>query len=231
MSMGGVRQSTALKSYLGVFMKYAFTRNAFENYEKEPMDCVGYYGIPLMQAPEIELPDTLELVRFDFSKKIPQEKRKGKGLHFYIDDYKFIHTWREPSKYIEFLKSFDFVIAPDFSVYIDFPFALQILAHYRRQWLGAYWQRYGVTVIPNVSWSDEKSFEYCFDGIPKNSIVAVSSAGMCQSNLNKKIMRVGWAKMLEVLQPKKIILYGKKIEGMDGDIVQVDPYDELWRAK
>ena len=172
-------------------MKYAFTRNCFENYEKEQMDCVGKFDIPIVKAPSIELKDELDLVRFDFSRKLEPEERKGKGLHFFIDDYKFIAVWKEPEKYVDFLKSFDFVIAPDFSVYIDFPFALQVLAHYRRQWLTAYWQNKDVNVIPDVSWSDERSFEYCFDGIPKNSIVAVSSAGMCGSNFNKKILNDG----------------------------------------
>lgn len=210
-------------------MKYAFTRNCFENYEKEQMDCVGKYDIPLVESPNIELKDDLELVRFDFSRKLKPEQRKGKGLHFFIDDYKFISVWKEPEKYVDFLKTFDFVIAPDFSVYIDFPFALQVLAHYRRQWLTAYWQNNGVNVVPDVSWSDERSFEYCFDGIPKHSIVAVSSAGMCRSNFNKKILNDGWKKMMEVLEPKKIILYGNKTAEMTGDIIQVKPYSELWR--
>ena len=212
-------------------MKYAFTRNCFENYEKEQMDCVGKFDIPIVKAPNVELKDELDLVRFDFSRKLKEEERKGKGLHFFIDDYKFIAVWKAPEKYVDFLKSFDFVIAPDFSVYIDFPFALQVLAHYRRQWLTAYWQNKGVNVIPDVSWSDERSFEYCFDGIPKNSIVAVSSAGMCGSNFNKKILNDGWKRMMEVLEPKKIILYGNKTAEMTGDIIQVKPYSELWRDK
>lgn len=127
------------------------------------------------------------------------------------------------------MKTFDFVIAPDFSVYIDFPFTLQVLAHYRRQWLTAYWQKNGVNVVPNVTWSDERSFEYCFDGIPKNSIVAVSSAGMLKSNFNKKLLNDGWKKMIEVLNPKKIILYGNRTSEMQGDIIQFKPYSELWR--
>lgn len=212
-------------------MKYAFTRNCFENYEKEQMDCAGKFDIPIVEPPNVDLKENLQLVRFDFSRKIPEHERKGKGLHFFIDDYKFIQVWREPKKYIDFLKTFDFVIAPDFSVYIDFPFALQVLAHYRRQWLTAYWQNHGVNVIPDVSWSDERSFEYCFDGIPKNSIVAVSSAGMCGSNFNKKLLNDGWKKMMEVLEPSTIILYGNKTAEMTGNIIQIKAYQELWRSK
>ena len=36
---------------------------------------------------------------------------------------------------------------------------------------------------------------------------------------------------MEVLEPKKIILYGNKTSEMTGDIIQVKPYSELWRDK
>lgn len=33
----------------------------------------------------------------------------------------------------------------------------------------------GIRVIPTVAWSDRGSFDFCFKGIPKGSIVAVST--------------------------------------------------------
>ena len=60
-------------------------------------------------------------------------------------------------------RRFRFVCTPDFSMYTDFPLALQINSHYRKHWLGAYWQSKGITVIPTIFWSDERSFEWCFD--------------------------------------------------------------------
>lgn len=211
-------------------MKYAFTRNCFENYEKMQFEGTGKYEVPSIAPTHIEK-EEIDLIRFDFARKLDEKQAEGKGVHFFIDDYRFIGVWREPDSYVDFLKRFDFVTTPDFSVYIDFPFSLQVLAHYRRQWLGRYWQEKGITIIPDVSWSDARSWEYCFDGIPKNSTVAVSSAGMLGNNFNKKIMLDGWKKMMEVINPKKIILYGEKIAGMDGNIVQIKPYKELWVKK
>lgn len=57
-------------------MKYAFTRNCFENYEKEQMDCVGKFDIPIAEPPNVDLKENLQLVRFDFSRKIPEHERE-----------------------------------------------------------------------------------------------------------------------------------------------------------
>lgn len=38
--------------------------------------------------------------------------------------------------------------------------------------VGAYWQSKGLTVIPTVSWGLAQSFDFCFDGIEKNTTVA-----------------------------------------------------------
>lgn len=59
-------------------MKYAFTRNCFENYEKEQMECVGKYDIPLALPPQIEPTNKLDLIRFDFSKKFLKKTEKVK---------------------------------------------------------------------------------------------------------------------------------------------------------
>ncbi len=37
--------------------------------------------------------------------------------------------------------------------------------------MGAYFQHYGITIIPTVSWSTKDSFDFCFDGIPKGATV------------------------------------------------------------
>lgn len=52
---------------------------------------------------------------------------------------------------------------------------MKIYNHYRKHWLGAYWQDNGITVIPTISWSDKESFGWCFDGELVGGTVAVSS--------------------------------------------------------
>lgn len=53
--------------------------------------------------------------------------------------------------------------------------ALQLYNTFRNRWCGAYLASKDIQVIPTVNWGDENTFEFCFDGIPKGSIVAVST--------------------------------------------------------
>lgn len=74
--------------------------------------------------------------------------------------------------------------------------------------VGFYLQKQGIPVIPNIRWSDESSFDYCFFGVPKHSIVCISTHGCLRSKEDKRLMEVGVEKMLEVLEPTDVIVHG-----------------------
>lgn len=204
-------------------------KNVFENQEKRQYDSENWYGIPNMEPTDV-VGD--KLLRFcDFNQV---EDHENYIAHFYYDDFKFISAWREPDKYIEKLRRFKAVISPDFSLYTDFPRALQILSCYRRQWCGAYWQEKGLNVIPDVVWGDEESYEYCFLGIPKYSTVAVSTVGVSNDAEwnNKEGSRFldGYNEMLKRLEPTTIILYGSAVEGLEGNIIRCPSFYEERRG-
>ena len=65
-------------------------------------------------------------------------------------------------------------------------------------------------MIPTICWSDESSFEWCFDGIPKRSLICISTiGGFGNHEDNKEAWLAGYEKCLEVLDPSEIILFGK----------------------
>ena len=197
--------------------------NVFENQDRVQFPCIGFYGIPEM-SPTQTVGD--KMLRFMDWKEI--DNPQDYIAHFYYDDYKFISAWREPDKYVERLKQFKAVVSPDFSLYTDFPRALQLLSCYRRQWCGAYWQSLGIDVIPDVVWGDKESFAYCFDGIPKGGTVAVSSVGVKRDNeWNNKsgdMFKAGYDEMLKRLEPTTILFYGDMIDGLEGNIIQIPSY-------
>lgn len=200
------------------------THNVFENFEMdyEP-NYTGKYGIPQM-APTKTTGD--KFLRFCDWRGV--EDHENYIAHFYYDDFKFIKAWRDPNYYVERLRWFKAIIAPDFSLYTDFPRVLQILACYRRQWVGAYWQSLGLDVIPDVIWGDESSYEFCFDGLPKHSTVAVSSVGVkSDSDWNGKTDNLwlkGYNEMLNRLEPTTILYYGDRMEGMEGNVIQIPSF-------
>ncbi len=73
-------------------------------------------------------------------------------------------------------------------------------------------QNWGYTVIPTVSWSLKESYEFCFDGIPTKSIVAVSTMGVKKSKDRIKVWQDGMDAMINKLKPKKILVYGGHID-------------------
>ena len=204
--------------------------NVFENQDTMQFAITNYYGIPEMQ-PTQTIGD--KMLRFCDWKEI--DDPENYIAHFYYDDYKFIQAWREPEKYIDRLKAFKAVVSPDFSLYTDFPRALQILSCYRRNWCGAYWQQWGIDVIPDVVWGDKESFEYCFEGIPKNSTVAVSTVGVKNdiewNNKEDDMFLAGYNEMMNRLEPTTVLFYGSMIEGCEGNIIHIPSYYQEKRER
>lgn len=159
-------------------------------------------------------------------KLLMSSKKTDCGIHFFLDDYQFMRLWNNPERYVDLLKKFNCVLSPDFSLYADYPTALQIYNHYRKHWLAAYWQMYGIEVIPTICWSDEKSFEWCFDGEPKHSTVAVSSIGTQNNKTAKELFLKGYNEMMKHLQPEAIIFYGKAPDECAGNIINIKSFQE-----
>lgn len=103
---------------------------------------------------------------------------------------------------------------------------MQIYNHYRKHWLAAYWQYNGISVIPTICWSDQSSFEWCFDGEPVGGTVAVSSIGTQKSRQTKKAFLDGYNTMLGRLNPETIIFYGKVPSECKGNIIEIKSFQE-----
>lgn len=131
---------------------------------------------------------------------------------FYIDDYKFDGTrgiWHDFKQALKVLCHFAGVITPDFSTYQDFPEPIKLYATYRMRLYGYWLGVNGLAVINNVRWGTSETWNYCFEGIPTNSIVAIGTVGGSPHKIvDRKRFEEGLFKMIEVLQPHTIIVYG-----------------------
>jgi len=188
------------------------------------------YNFPIITKQEIDL--SKSIIPFNYAKSA---KHYDKGVHFFIDDYQFERFWRAPKKYITMLAKFAFICTPDFSLYIDYPKAYQIANHFKKQALGALAQSFGLKVIPTLAWSDPTSFKWCFEGIEKGCVVAVSSVG-CMNNKNSESLFVeGFKKAIEILEPSKILFLGlvpEQLKGYTNLIVNKASFAEkFWREK
>ena len=176
--------------------------------------CVGEWDMPVLRR-ENFIPS--RLIGFNHA---PGTRIRDVGVHFFIDDYQFERIWNRPKDYIQLLSGFECVLTPDFSLLLDMPAAMKVWNVYRNRVLGQFHQDNGCCVIPSVSWAEPASFRYCFDGIPPHATVAVSSRGATKDAAAKCAWCRGMEKLLEQLEPKTVILYGKPIE-MDYGTAQI----------
>lgn len=194
--------------------------NNFQNIDIALFDGVGKYNVPQMVPYHLEN-NKIDLVAFDYASTI--RNHEGVGVHFYRDDYRFEGLWKHPRGFTKMLAKFDLLLSPCYSLYTDFPLAVQLYNHYRNCWFGAYWQMLGLPVIPTVGWSDEASHEWCFDGFPVGGTVSVSSVGVMRNPEALSNFRKGYAAMLERLKPDKILFYGVLPDGIDQEnIIRFD---------
>lgn len=205
---------------------YRQQRN-YENLTRVIFQGAGKYGIPVLTP--VDRVDVDNWISFNFAKTC--EEPEIHAVHFFVDDYQFIRLWTAPDAYLDRLSRFQAVCTPDFSTYTDFPPAIQIYNHYRKHWLGAYWQRYGILVIPTISWSDESSYEWCFDGEPAGGVVAVSSVGTQGSPRTRELFLNGYNEMLKRLEPCEIVMYGNVPDECGGNITPVTAFQEKFRVK
>lgn len=67
----------------------------------------------------------------------------------------------------------------------------------------------GHEVISNVRWNTPDTWEYCFDGNPKNSMLCIGTvASSLQYKANYAPFAEGLFKMVEILTSHTILVYG-----------------------
>ena len=192
------------------------------NVDFVPQYVEGAYDIPII-TPEPYVP--AEYIPFNEAGST-WYGREEHGIHFFIHDYRFEPLWNNRKKYAPMLKQYKAVLSPDFSPYTDWPFMVQIWNHYRKHVLGAWMQEIGCRVYPTVTWTDESSFKWCFDGEPYKGTVAISSVGMMKRKEDKAMFLRGYDKMLEVLEPRTILFYGSIPSECEGNIVPMETFQK-----
>lgn len=192
----------------------------FLNYLKiQNMELLGPYGFPKVKGVRLRHPEDVRLLGFNYATNKKTEDKDKQWVHFFLPDYRFQQVWNHPENYIECFKQYKGICSPDFSCYIGMPRAMQIFNVYRMAFLSAYFERYGVKVLPSVTWGEPDTYDWVFSWIPKGSAVVVSTVGCVQNKKATVEFLKGYEKMLEVVDPYQVILYGH----ITDDIVRVYP--------
>ncbi|MBR4766737.1 MAG: DUF4417 domain-containing protein [Clostridia bacterium] len=178
--------------------------DGFQSYLTEGATFVGDAGIPmLMKLDNVQIPK--DLVSFG---KIKSCRNKRKYVHFYQFDKRFSSVLTATTKYLEDLKLYDGVITPDCSMLIGQSPCLQQANTYMNRAVGFFLQKNGIPVIPNIRWSDESSFKYCFLGVHPGTVVCVSPHGCLDNPKLRRMFGIGLEAMLDALYPPVVLVHG-----------------------
>lgn len=180
----------------------------------------GKYQFPIIPAFQFEsTPEDSIDFEESFSRKIKNHRKLN--VNFYVDDCKFYRCWNNPDKYLEHLSCFHSVTMPDFSIStgeLGMPFALNIYNKYRNHALAWYLHMNDIKVIPSVSIADKDSYDWCFDGLPKNSVLSVCTNGRVRSKAARLEFCEGFKVMCDRLEPTKVIIVGRIPDELNTDI-------------
>lgn len=190
-------------------LKESHREATYKKYNLELVDRArldGYYQMPIISKEEY-IPD--DLIGFNY---MLTSKDKNVGIHCFVDDYQFERLWTSPQEYVEKIAEYDCFLSPDFSLYMDMPMAMKIWNIYRSRLIGQFLQDCGVCVIPTVSWAEPETFSFCFAGIEKGSVVAVSTIGVKREEASFGIWKAGMDEMIRAIEPVAILVYGGEVE-------------------
>ncbi len=191
--------------------------DGFHQYLVEGAIFVGEAGIPmLMDLDNVQVPK--EIAPFDKARAGKASKKSY--IHFYMHDKYFAPVLSATDKYLDLFKKYDGAITPDCTMLIGQSKCLQETNTYLNRAVGFYLQKQGIPVIPNIRWSDERSFEYCFLGVPKHYIVSISTHGCIRSMQQKECFKSGLYAMLENLEPKDVLVHGYMPDTVFGEFAE-----------
>lgn len=139
------------------------------------------------------------------------------AIHFFLDDYKFRYNiWHHLEYLTTSLAQYGCILTPDLSLWRDYPTEYYNKQNvFRTRFVGAYWQSCGFDVIPTASWGGLNSFKYCFEGLPTDSVIAVSGMGNRKDTQSYNLWCYGLRRLEEEKHPSLILVYGEEIE-VDG---------------
>lgn len=194
------------------------TDEAYNLSKFDPYNADGFWQMPIIENDGF-IPKQIKSFNYALS-----SVDHDCGIHFFIDDYQFERVWNDPDKYIDVLGQYECAFSPDFSLYMDMPMPMKIWNVYRSRLIGQYYQSCGLKVIPTMSWAEAETFQFCFAGIPKGSIVAVSTIGVKRSKEAYAVWKAGMDEMMKRIEPCTVLVYGGEIEYDYGttDVVYYD---------
>lgn len=201
--------------------KYKLIRPLFSDFEMDN------YSIPKMKKIEMKITNLEQAEPIIINSLTNKKDNHLKIVLPFNYDKDLDRYWNDPLKYVPILQTVMAVGTPDFSLYSNMNIKEIRYNVYRNRWLGCTWQSFGINALPTIGWGKRDTFDICFSGVEKGSIVMISTLG-CKSNVN--VFLEGYNEMIRRIDPPLVIVYGDMIKGMEGTFINYK-YKECFNKK
>lgn len=117
-------------------------------------DCIwpsnNEYDIPLLR--DDRQADAVDLPAIGWG-TVRRSSHMPGTWHFYVDDYRFNHLWKDPSAVMN--SGCMNAVEPNFSVSDQMPFALALHRIYQKRWIARLWQEFaGIRIFVDMNVSE-----------------------------------------------------------------------------
>ena len=193
---------------------------------------VGKYGFPQLEQQEyIPTGDILPINYLKSSKH-----RSSQWFHCFVNDSQFERLWYNFYNYIPLIKEAAGFICTDFSLYRDYDDEILIRNCMRNRTLAYGFQMMDIKVIPTAGFGGENTWDWCFDGLPTNSTLAITTNGVLSDPEAMRIFVGGVSTLVQTKAPRNLVICGnypkwihKKYPQIN--IIPIPSYGQLWNRR
>lgn len=156
--------------------------------------------------------------------------------HCFTSEKNFHRLYGSFREYVEILRQTKGIISADFSLFRDYPEEILIDKCRANRLVDYALQQAGIPMIPTAGFAGEDSWEWCFDGLPTNSTVAITTNCLGRDRETHRLFVGGVNFMVRKLQPTAIVVCGKVPDWLmtkfpSVQIVHVKSYSEMWHER
>lgn len=156
--------------------------------------------------------------------------------HCFVKDNLQNHYWNHPSQGLEKIKGLAGIISTDFSMYRDYSIERQKWNCYKNRVIAYHWQQLFKNVIPTASWSTPQSYEWCWDGLPKKSVLAITTNGVVTDKEGYRLFIGGLDELIRQKDPIALVVCGHFFAWMERkypnvQMIKIKSFGQLWNER
>lgn len=87
--------------------------------------------------------------------------------------------------------------------------------------------------MPFASWCIEEDLEWCFDGLPEKSSIAISTNGCLSSSYSRKIFLIGVEELVRQKSPSHLIVCGRCLSELEQypNVYYYPAFSQRWQER